>query len=336
MIATLSAIVYVVSERQELISSSTKMIQRGQAISKLNDKDFQIYHYTLFRPVDDQSENEESDDEAVQLFEKDCVYLIHAKFSATNDGNLHVSITNNLLLDIYHENIPISKPLVHLLGRTDNHAGKSEFGYQVSLQVKPYLSSEQCGPFSVTLLHGLDGRLKKAFENTRKYSLVHATGILVVHESKLYCEILEYQFISSKSDSNIITVPWKQTNSNVSEGASKVEKQIAAAHKLSSTAPPSATTSKRGRPSKGKGKATKIGDMALSLLDKQAPNDKNNDGDQENQPTQDTLPDEQVTNDNEYLDISDDSEEGDEPQGSQKRSRVKTNSKNRTTRNSNK
>jgi hypothetical protein len=288
--------------------------------------------------MNDQSENEESNSEAIQLFEKESVYLIHAKFSATSDGSLYVSITNNVLLDIPHEDIPVSKPLVHLLGRTSNVAVKTQVGYQVSLQVKPYLSSDHCGPISVTLLHGLEGRLKKAFENTRKFSLVHATGILVVHENNLYCEILEYQFVSSKTDNSTnITVPWKQNNSSIAESSSSIEKRIATAHKLATTAQ-SSTSSKRNRSPKGKGKAKKISDVALSLLDnEQTDNSSKRSNQQKSERSQDTLPDEQSANNNSNESLDDtDSEDSDEPEESQKRSRLDANMNKRATRNSNK
>jgi len=54
--------------------------------------------------------------------------------------------------------------------------------------------------------------LWNAFAKAKKNSVVYATGILIFQEHQVYCEVLEFQFISVKveNDYNIV-VPWKVT-----------------------------------------------------------------------------------------------------------------------------
>ncbi len=207
MIATLIAIMFIISENQDIVSN--KILQKEQAISKLNDNNSQIYNYTVFILISsinensDSSESNESLDEKLQPFQKDLVYLVYGKFGISSNSSLDVIVTRYEHLEIVRDDIPISKPFVHLLGRTESTSVKSEAGYQLTIQVKPYLNKEQCGPISVTLVHPLNGHLRNAFEKTRKFALVHATGILIIYKDKLYCEISEYQFVSTnKSEDN--------------------------------------------------------------------------------------------------------------------------------------
>jgi hypothetical protein len=213
MIATLTAIMFIISENQDIISN--KILQKGQAISKLNEDDSQIYNYTVFIPISstdensNSSENNKSFDETLQLFQKDLVYLVYGKFGVSSNSLLDINVTQYEHLEIARDDIPISKPFVHLLGQTESIPVKSEAGYQLTIQVKPYLNKEQCGPISVTLVYFLDEYLKNAFEKTRKFALVHATGILIIYKDKWYCEISEYQFVSTNKseDSSSIIVP---------------------------------------------------------------------------------------------------------------------------------
>jgi hypothetical protein len=325
MIATLSAIMYVHSERQELLSNSGKVVQKGQAISKLNEKEYQLYNFTVFLPTDDdeaQSNGDEQDGETLQPFVKDLVYLVHAKFSANAEASLQLLVTSNTLLNIPIQDIPISKAFVHLLGRTEHVPVLHEAGYQVALSVKPYLSSEQYVQFTVTLVHGVNGRLKRAFDNTRRLSLIHTSGVLIIHKKALYCDVLEYSFVSSKSESNgNITVPWKTTTVDLEkeEKTSSIENRVAAAHEKSSNSSSTSTSPKRTRQAKGKQKAMKVSDIAASLLDQQPEDNKANS-------------EEKVT---EEIVISDDTLHSSENEY-EPHSKVKIPKRLRTTRNSNK
>jgi hypothetical protein len=275
MIATLSTIVYIASaEKQEIVGN--KIMQKGQAISRINEEDHQIYNYTLFASMSDEADGY---NETLQPFQTDSVYLLHGKFFANADGTLEVSVTSNKHLDIPEEEIPYSKPFVHLLGRTQHKPTAVKNNYQLGLQVRPYLSSKQCGTMSITLVHPLDGRFKNALEKTNQFASVHVMGALIVLGDKVYCDILEYQFVGTKTDeSSTIIVPWKknsaaETSKDGSSSRSKtgIEKRIASVHENLLQSPPQPTPSKRAqttRSSKGKEKQTKIGDIARTLIEK--------------------------------------------------------------------
>ena len=101
MIATLSVVVFIFTEKQEIVQN--KMLQKGQAISKLSGDSKQIYRYSLFTPLpqtEHATENADADDNPVHLVEAGSVYFIHGKFSMNANGTLEVTITSNRFLDI--------------------------------------------------------------------------------------------------------------------------------------------------------------------------------------------------------------------------------------------
>lgn len=274
MIATLNTILFITDEKQEVLS--TKVLQKGQAVSRLKS-DYQLYHYTNFVPLpssdtvgqENHGDKDEPDDQQpVQLFKPNTLYLVNGKFVAQSDGSLEITITYSNLLEIDPTVIPVSRPFVHLLGRVENAPVKTEAGYQLDLQVKPYLSKEQCATMSISLVHPIDGRFKNALDKTRRFSLVHVMGALVIHERSVYCEILEYQFVSTRQDeSSNVVVPWRTPcNDRNSTRASTIETRIAAVHENSaanSKIGNSSTTSKK------KDNGTKPADLAVTLLNKQ-------------------------------------------------------------------
>ncbi|GET53658.1 hypothetical protein GLOIN_2v1772177 [Rhizophagus irregularis DAOM 181602=DAOM 197198] len=89
-------------------------------------------------------------------------------------------------------------------------------------------------------------------------------GDLRTHQ--LYCEILEFQFVSAKIESdNSIVVPWKSKSDSRNEGSSKsvIEQRISLIQQNSTTQPSLSMT-----PTKNKCKTnmTKIADISRSLL----------------------------------------------------------------------
>jgi hypothetical protein len=276
MIATLSVILFIESETSEI--TGNKILQKGDAISKTSAENYQIYRYTLFTPVcqaDSPTDQKTNDDENIQPFELHAVYLVYGKFASCRDGSLDVSVTSHIRLEISPDDLPVCMPFVHLLGRTQNIPIKTDVGYQVDLQVKPYLNKEQCGTFTISLVHPPDGRFKNALEQTRKFSLVHTMGTLMFHKNKLFCDILEYQFVSTKrDDSSNIIIPWKQSTSTGESSESvavqsSLEKRIVALEKNIQEIPPLPTATKRIAPpthEKGKGKRPRIADIACDIL----------------------------------------------------------------------
>ena len=68
---------------------------------------------------------------------------------------------------------------------------------------------------------------------------MHVTGILFFLEKQLYCELLEFQFISTRADTDGgITIPWK-TAENKTNCKSVIEQRIAQIRQERSTTAPS-------------------------------------------------------------------------------------------------
>src|SRR5688572_8020448 len=92
----------------------------------------------------------------------------------------------------------------------------------LQIQVKPYLSKDQFNPFLVNLTHPPNGRFKNALTKAKKNSTIHTTGLFFFADNQLYCEILEFQFITaSKTETeNTVSVPWKVKNEPHTESSS--------------------------------------------------------------------------------------------------------------------
>jgi len=298
MIATLNAFIFVLSEKHEIISS--KIPQKGQAVSKINTNDHQMYNYTIFVPLPSSDNNEsketedEDENEVLETFQTGSVYHVDGKFTPNSDGSLDLIITSNRPLKLDSKEIPATRPFVHLLGHIEHVPIKTQDNYQVAIQVKPYINKEQNDTFSVILVHPTNGRFKNTFEKTRKFSLIHAIGVLIIYEKTLYCQISEYQFVRTKTDecsNNNISVPWKTTNNEntneleVSTPKSQIEKRIAAVHQnIHQPSPPPTKTSKNramNSSKKGKQKAVNPEDLTMNLLNKQKTENQENTNDEE-------------------------------------------------------
>jgi hypothetical protein len=288
MISSITAILFILNEKKEIISN--KILQKGQAASRTNGSDHQIFNYTTFVPLSHSSsndaatnaENQDSDNEHVQVFEQHGVYLVTGKFAWTASGSLELAVTNSQRLHFDGETVPEGRPFVHLLGRTEDAPTRRPEGYRTVLQVKPYISKDQYDTFSVILIHPLNGRFKNALEKTRRFSLVHVMGVLLVHEDTLYCEILEYQFVSTKAEQDThVTVPWK-SNSTVqareqTATKSSFEKRIIALHENPhGNSSPSVSENRPKRDSTGKGKSVSVANLSVELLNNKQNLENNN------------------------------------------------------------
>ncbi|GBC21998.2 uncharacterized protein OCT59_023913 [Rhizophagus irregularis] len=244
------------------------VLQKGMSISRIDNEDaFQIYKFYNYMTLINNTDLDSDDgSEVTSPLKAENVYLITGKFSTTQDGSINVSITTNVQLLIDKEDIPIIKPTVHLLGKTLGYAELTESGYTLQIQVKPYLSKDQFTPFTVNLTHPPNGRFKNALTKARKNSTVHTTGVFFFAKDQLYCEILEFQFVSAKIESdNSIVVPWKSKSDSRNEGSSKsvIEQRISLIQQNSTTQPSLSMTSTKN---KHKTNMTKITDISRSLL----------------------------------------------------------------------
>src|SRR3984957_11117226 len=274
MIANITTIMYILSVSDEIINNG--ILQKGTAISRINDGEgIQIYKYYNYLTSTNSIESEMNDNFEVTPFEEENMYLISGKFSITQDGMINVTIITSVHLPLDKEDIPTMKPTISLLGKTMNYAQLSESGFTLQIQVKPYLSKDQFTSFLVNLTHPPNGRFKNALTKARKHSTIHATGVFFFAENQLFCEILEFQFVSAKLEANsTVTVPWKSKTESHAEASSSspksaIEQRIASIKQDLTTQPPSLTkNSKPNTRNKRKIFTTKLSNISKSLLSK--------------------------------------------------------------------
>jgi hypothetical protein len=229
MISNITTILYILNVSDEIINNGT--LQKGTAVSRVyGNEDLQIYKYTNYLTSTSQTNSDSNEDIATTSFEKDNMYLVTGKFCVSQDDSINVIIISSVHIALDKEDMPIMKPTVHFVGKTMNYAELSDIGYTLQIQVKPYLSKEQFNTFLVNLTHPVNGRFKNALTKATKNSTVHCTGLFFLANKEVHCEILEFQFISGKVESdNSISVPWKnKTDSSPSSSKTKsaVDKRI--------------------------------------------------------------------------------------------------------------
>ncbi|CAG8648883.1 5316_t:CDS:2, partial [Paraglomus brasilianum] len=170
---------------------------------------------------DTNSDDSDSDDngEPLQELKQDYVYHITGKFALVENDIIDIIITTSKRLKLDADAISVGQPIIHLLGRTMQLPSINETGYTLPIQVKPYLSSAQRGPFDIT---------------------------------QPYCEILEFYFINTKIENNSTTsVPWRiekqDNNTNKPKATNSIRKKIAALKSSSTKGSRSQTSPARTR-----------------------------------------------------------------------------------------
>lgn len=189
MIANISTVLYIISTCEQHISN--RILQTGSAACKIDgDGDFTTFRYTLWLPLND-TEPEDTEDTYIQKVTQDSVYFITGKFAMLENGLLELAVSSCRELPIDKDEIPVCKPIVFLLGRVKEACTATEFAYYLTLEIKPYLTADMCGPVNVILTHALDGRLKNTFTAAKTSSIIQCTAELFVIESKSRQEFLQ-------------------------------------------------------------------------------------------------------------------------------------------------
>jgi hypothetical protein len=269
MISNITTILYILSVSDEIINNGT--LQKGTAVSRVDGNDeLQIYKYSNYLTSASQTDSDSSDDIATTSFEKDNMYLTTGKFCISSDDSISVTIISSVHIALDKEDMPIMKPTVHFVGKIMNHVQLTDIGYTLQIQVKPYLSKEQFNPFLVNLTHPVNGRFKNALTKAMKNSTIHCTGLFFLANKEVCCEILEFQFIPGKIESdNNISVPWKnKTDSSPSSSKTKsaVDRRIDLIRQnLETKTSPLSDTSKQSH-KKRKTFLTKTSEISKSLL----------------------------------------------------------------------
>lgn len=265
MIANISTVLYIISTCEQHFSN--KVLQTGSAACKIDtDGDFLNFRYTSWLPLDS-TELDDNDIENlyVHKFNQDSVYFITGKFTILDNGLLELVVSSCKSLPIDKEKIPVCKPIVYLLGRVKDACNVTDSGYHMTMEIKPYLAAEMCGPVDVVLTHPLEGRLKNTFTAAKKSSTIQCTAELFVIENKLYCDVIEMQFINLKSESS--SVPWSVTNKdNKDKKKSPVANRIVAVHKAIQKQPPTSNNAKSETAIKEKGASVKVDNIAREII----------------------------------------------------------------------
>ena len=265
MIANISTVLYIISTCEQHFSN--KVLQTGSAACKIDtDGDFLNFRYTSWLPLD-------STLNWMITILKTCmftnltktVYFITGKFTILDNGLLELVVSSCKSLPIDKEKIPVCKPIVYLLGRVKDACNVTDSGYHMTMEIKPYLAAEMCGPVDVVLTHPLEGRLKNTFTAAKKSSTIQCTAELFVIENKLHCDVIEMQFINLKSESS--SVPWSVTNKdNKDKKKSPVANRIVAVHKAIQKQPPTSNNAKSETAIKEKGASVKVGNIAREII----------------------------------------------------------------------
>ena len=110
MIATLTAIMYVVSITDEMFSN--KSAQKSSAISIINSEDgYQLYKFTAYTSENSLIEGDNASSEVTQPLQKNGVYQISGKFTPHKDNSFNIVITTSIRLHLDEDYILISKPI---------------------------------------------------------------------------------------------------------------------------------------------------------------------------------------------------------------------------------
>jgi len=155
----------------------------------------------------DSAELDDNDIENLYIhkFDQDSVYFVTEKFTMLNNGLLELVVSSCKCLPI---DKPVCKPIVYLLGRVKDACKVTDSGYYMTMEVKPYLTADQRCSINTSFRRPS----KNTFTAAKKLSTIQCTAELFVIENKLYCNVIEMQFINPKSESS--SVPWSLTNKN--------------------------------------------------------------------------------------------------------------------------
>ena len=273
MIANLSTILYIMSVSEQVLSN--KILQKGTAACKINSAgDILNIQFTLWLPNSHKESEESEEDCHVQKIQPDTVFFLTGKFAMLPNGSLELVVSSCKNLQIEKDKMPICKPIVYLLGKVKESCNTTDLGYYITIEVKPYLSSELCGPKDIVLTHPIEGRLKNTFTAAKKLSIIQCTGELFILDGKQYCDVIELQFINTRSElaSTPTNNPWGISSNDNQRKKSTTENRITAIHQSMQNQPPTPIKIKKEPLTNNKGKSPqtqmKVNEIAREMIKK--------------------------------------------------------------------
>jgi len=212
--------------------------------------------------VDESEKSEPSIGDALQL---ETVYLLHGKFTyLINEDFLDMIIISHVKLPIVISDCPASPLISRFIGKTISSPSVTTMSVCISVCVTEYLRKGERPINEIVITHPSNGRLAKSITAAQKNATVQFTGVLTIHEKKIYCDALDFSFIGTRfGDNNVISNPWSATVKTEGTNSPASRRALAAhAETKSSPSPTMTKNSKKTEVSPAKLSATIIADGA--------------------------------------------------------------------------
>jgi len=170
----------------------------------------QAIRFTYFVQQEEVDESEKSESSVGDALQLETVYLLHGKFTyLINEDSLDMIIISHVQLPIAISDCPASPLIPRFIGKTISSPSVTTMGVCISVCVTEYLRKGKRPINEIVITHPSNGRLEKSITAAQKNATVQFTGILTIHEKRLYCDALDFSFIGTKfGDNNVINNPW--------------------------------------------------------------------------------------------------------------------------------
>jgi|GEM_PF-4264551 len=263
-----SLIIYIVEQNTEAINNYE--IQRGIGLSHIPDGEPQRIRFTYFIPESETTADK--NEECVEpltggALQTNAVYLVHGKFSySLNDNSLDMIIFSHVLLPIDSADCPEAPMVAKFIGKVANAPSITNNGLRLPVTVSEYMRKGERPIHEIIITHPTTGRLSKSITAAQKNATVQFTGILIIYEGVLYCDVLDFSFIGIRSDDLVHSYnPWSTKNTK-----SSVAKRVEKLHEEQNATPPNVLSPTK-RITRGKVKNIEegpIGSIAASVIKK--------------------------------------------------------------------
>lgn len=268
MPAFTSLIVYIVEQNIEAVNNYE--IQRGIGLSHIPDGEPQRIRFTYFIPEPETTAEECIEPLTGGALQTNAVYLVQGKFSyLLNDNSLDMVIFSHVLLPIDSADCPEAPIVAKFIGKVANAPSVTNTGLRLSVTVSEYMRKGERPVHEVIITHPTAGRLSKSITAAQKNATVQFTGILIIYEGVLYCDVLDFSFIGIRSDNLVHSHnPWSTKSTTTTK--SSVAKRVEELHKEQNSTPPNVRLPTK-RITRGKEKNVEegpIGSIAASVIKK--------------------------------------------------------------------
>jgi len=268
----MSSIVYIIEQNVEAVNNYE--IQRGIGLSHIPEGEPQRIHFTYFIPdpeITADSSGEPFEPLTGGALQTNAVYLVHGKFSyLVNDNSLDMVIFSHVLLPIDSADCPEAPMIAKFIGKVTSVSSVTNNGLILSVTVSEYIRKGERPVREVIVTHPTTGRFSRSITAAQKNATVQFTGILIIYEGVLYCDILDFSFVGIRPDDLVHSYnPWSTKDTTTTK--SSVAKRIQELHKEQTSTPPTVPSSPQKKITRGKRKVIEevsTGSIAASIVKK--------------------------------------------------------------------